>query len=163
MKNTEKIGSPVNGQTRSTIAEGVYFIKDGKPVEDFSKGVEKDRLLVIGKYFRFYLSMKDLGKATYKDAQNRAASLGEGWRCPDSFEGRTIGKMSNEIREKAAKIGAEHFKDKGWFWTNEIYGRLSAARVHFGNGNVYDDYMYDDNSVLALSARDIFDIYRTRF
>lgn len=152
MKNTEKIGSPVNGQTRSTIAKGVYFIKDGKPVEDFSEGVEKDRLLVIGKYCRFYLLMADLGRATYEDAQNKAASLGEGWRCPDSFEGRTIGKMSNEIIEMAAKIGAEHFKDKGWFWTNEVSDRWRACGVYFYNGNVHDNPMPSTSSVLALSA-----------
>lgn len=152
MKNTEKIGSPVNGQPRSTIAEGVYFIKDGKPVEDFSKGVEKDRLLVVGKYCRFYLSMTDLGIANYKEAQNKAASLGEGWRCPDSFEGRTIGKMSKEIREKAAKIGAEHFKEKGWFWTNELFDRWYAAYVSFGDGGVNGDDMDNVNYVFALSA-----------
>ena len=152
MNNTEKIGSPVNGQTRSTIAEGVYFIKDGKPVEDFSEGVEKNRLLVVGKYFRFYLSMKDLGRATFKDAQEKAASLGKGWRCPDSFEGRTIGKMSNEIREKAAKIGAWHFNDKGWFWTNEIFGRWDACSVYFNSGSVIPSSLNLTYYVLALSA-----------
>lgn len=152
MKKTEQIGSPVNGQTRSTIAKGVYFIKDGKPVEDFFKGVEKDRLLVVGKYCRFYLSMADLGKANYEDAQNKAASLGEGWRCPDSFEGRTIGKMSNEIRNKAAKIGAEHFKEKGWFWTNEVFDRWNPCVVGFNYGSVNFSVMDYTNDVLALSA-----------
>lgn len=152
MKNTEKIGSPVNGQTRSTIAEGVYFIKDGKPVEDFSEGVEKDRLLVVGKYCRFYLSMKDLGRATFKDAPGKAAALGEGWRCPDSFEGRTIGKMSKEICEKAAKIGAKRFKRIGWFWTNEVFDRWGACGVYFTNGNVNTNGMLSASYVLALSA-----------
>lgn len=152
MKNTEKIGSPVNGQTRSTIAEGVYFIKDGKPVEDFSKGVEKDRLLVVGKYCRFYLSMKDLGRATFKDAQEKAASLGEGWRCPDSFEGRTIGLASDEIREKAWKLGTTHFGKLYCFWTNEQIDRWFAASVTVLNGSVNGDDMDFDYYVLALSA-----------
>lgn len=131
---------------------GVYFIKDGKPVENLEEGVDKSRLLVVGKYCRFYLSMKDLGRATFKDAREKAAALGEGWRCPDSFEGRTIGKVSKEIREKAAKIGAEHFKEKGWFWTNELFGRCGACYVGFGTGGVGNDYMTNDLYVLALSA-----------
>lgn len=151
MKNTEKIGSPVNGQTRSTIAEGVYFIKDGKPVEDFSRGVEKDRLLVIGRYCRSYLSMADLGKATYKDAQNRAASLGDGWKCPDSFEGRTIGLMSKQIREKAKALGVGVFEKVSWFWTDEVYHRWSACLVDFYDGSVSIDGMSNDGYVLALS------------
>lgn len=138
---------------KSPLAEGVYYIKDGQPVAEYEDGVETDRLLVIGKYCRFYLSMADLGKANYEDAQNKAASLGEGWRCPDSFEGRTIGMMSDEIREKAAEIGAKHFKDKGWFWTNEIFGRWDACYVNFNHGCVYSrDAMNYANSVLALSA-----------
>lgn len=152
MKNTEKIGSPVNGQTRSTIAEGVYFIKDGKPVEDFSKGVEKDCLLVVGKYFRFYLSMKDLGRATFEDAQEKAAALGEGWRCPDSFEGRTIGLASDEIRKKARMLSATHFDKFYWFWTNELIDRWYAAGVRFINGNVSYCGMNGDCYVLALRA-----------
>ena len=152
MKNTEKIGSPVNGQTRSTIAEGVYFIKDGKPVEDFSKGVEKDRLLVVGKYCRFYPSMKDLGRATFKDAQEKAAALGEGWRCPDSFEGRTIGLASDEIREKAWKLGATHFNKLYCFWTNEQIDRWDAAYVNFYNGDVSSRNMGSGSFVLALFA-----------
>lgn len=131
---------------------GVYFIKDGKLVENFSEGVEKDRLLVVGKYCRFYLSMKDLGSATFKDAQEKAAALGEGWRCPDSFEGRTIGKMSKEIREKAAKIGVEHLKEKGWFWTNELFDRWYACDVYFNRGNVSLSHMSTTRNVLALSA-----------
>lgn len=137
---------------KNTIKKGVFFIKDGKPVEDFSESVEKDRLLVIGKYCRFYLSMADLRKATYEDAQNKAASLGEGWRCPDSFEGRTIGKMSKEIREKAAKIGTGHFNNKGWFWTNEVFDRLYACDVYFSDGSVSDNDRYRTLSVLAISA-----------
>lgn len=152
MKNTEKIGSPVNGQTRSTIAKGVYFIKDGKPVEDFSKGVEKDRLLVVGKYCRFYLSMKDLGRATFEGAQEKAASLGEGWRCPDSFEGRTIGLASDEIRKKVRMLGATHFDKLFWFWTNERIDRGSAVNVYFGDGDVYDNDWDLVIYVLALSA-----------
>lgn len=136
----------------NTIKMGVYFIKDGKPVENLEEGVDKSRLLVVGKYCRFYLSMKDLGRATFKDAQEKAESLGEGWRCPDSFEGRTIGKMSDEIREKAAKIGAEHFKDKGWFWTNEVFDRWIACIVYFYDGNVYYSVMDCTRYVLALSA-----------
>lgn len=137
---------------KNTIKKGVFFIKDGKPVEDFSEGVEKDRLLVIGKYCRFYLSMKDLGRANFEDAQEKAAALGEGWRCPDSFEGRTIGMMSDEIREKAAKIGAEHFEKKGWFWTNEVLDRWLACGVSFFDGNVPSDRMDRTYYVLALSA-----------
>lgn len=152
MKKTAQIGSPVNGQTRSTIAKGVYFIKDGKPVEDFSECVEKDRLLVIGKYCRFYLSMADLGKANYKDAQNKAASLGEGWRCPDSFEGRTIGLASDEIREKAGILGATHFDKIYWFWTNERIVSWVAASIYFGHGSVSHGSISSDYYVLALSA-----------
>ena len=137
---------------KSPLEEGVYYIKDGKPVAEYEDGVETDRLLVVGKYCRFYLSMADLGKANYEDAQNKAASLGEGWRCPDSFEGRTIGKMSKEIREKAAKIGAKHFEDIGWFWINEIFDRWHACIVGFGNGRVGDNRMDSTNDVLALSA-----------
>ena len=137
---------------KSPLAEGVYYIKDGQPVAEYEDGVETDRLLVIGKYCRFYLSMADLGKATYEDAQNKAASLGEGWRCPDSFEGRTIGKMSNEIRKKAAKIGAEHFNDKGWLWTNEVFDRWFACGVDFHDGDEGSGNMVSTDSVLALSA-----------
>lgn len=132
--------------------KGVFFIKDGKPVEDFSEGVEKDRLLVIGKYCRFYISMADLGTGRFAEAQKKSESLGEGWRCPDSFEGRTIGMMSDEIREKAAKIGAEHFNEKGWFWTNEVFDRWNACFVHFDDGDVSTDDMYSTGNVLALSA-----------
>ena len=137
---------------KSPLAEGVYYIKNGKPVAEYEDGVETDRLLIIGKYCRFYLSMADLGKANYEDAQNKAASLGEGWRCPDSFEGRTIGKMSDEIREKSTKIGAEHFKDKVFFWTNEVFDRWGACSVDFFDGDVGYDDMDSTGSVLALSA-----------
>lgn len=137
---------------KSPLAEGVYYIKDGKPVAEYEDGVETDRLLIIGKYCRFYLSMADLGKANYEDAQNKAASLGEGWRCPDSFEGRTIGKMSDEIIEKAAKIGAEHFEKKGFFWTNEVFVRWNACYVDFYDGSVYSVAMNGTGGVLALSA-----------
>lgn len=138
--------------SKPQLAEGVYYIKDSQPVAEYEDGVEIDRLLVIGRYCRFYLSMKDLGIANYKEAQNKAASLGEGWRCPDSFEGRTIGKMPKEIREKAAKIGAEHFKEKGWFWTNEVSGRWDACTVYFDLGDVYYLNMLNGSYVLALSA-----------
>lgn len=138
--------------SKPQLAEGVYYIKDSQPVAEYEDGVEIDRLLVIGRYCRFYLSMKDLGIANYKEAQNKAASLGEGWRCPDSFEGRTIGKMPKEIREKAAKIGAEHFKEKGWFWTNEVSDRWDACNVGFNRGSVNNDGMGNVNYVLALSA-----------
>lgn len=152
MKNTEKIGSPVNGQPRSIIAKGVYYIKDGKPVEDFSVCVEKDRLLVVGKYCRFYLSMKDLGRATFEDAQGKAAVLGEGWRCPDSFEGRTIGLASDEIRKKARMLGATHFDKVYWFWTNERTDCFAATLVYFRNGSVHDSEVNFDSHVFALSA-----------
>lgn len=136
----------------NTIKMGVYFIKDGKPVENFSEGVEKDRLLVVGKYCRFYLSMKDLGRATFKDAQEKAAALGEGWRCPDSFEGRTIGLASDEIRKKGRMLGATHLDNIFWFWTNEQIDRWRAAYVRFHRGIVLSNLMRDVNSVLALSA-----------
>ena len=131
---------------------GVYFIKDGKPVENFSEGVEKDRLLVVGKYCRFYLSMKDLGRATFKDAQEKAAALGEGWRCPDSFEGRTIGLASDEIRKKGRMLGATHLDNIFWFWTNEQIDRWLAASVYFYDGRVSNLNMNLDTYVLALSA-----------
>lgn len=137
---------------KSNLAEGVYYIKDGQPVAEYEDGVDTDRLLIIGKYCRFYISMADLGMERFAEAQKKAESLGEGWRCPDSFEGRTIGKMSDEIREKAAKIGAEHFKDKGWFWTNEVFDRWNACSVSFTSGGVYGSSMSSANNVLALSA-----------
>lgn len=137
---------------KSPLAEGVYYIKDGKPVAEYEDGVETDRLLIIGKYCRFYISMADLGTGRFAEAQKKSESLGEGWRCPDSFEGRTIGKMSKEIREKAAKIGAEHFKDKGWFWTNEVFDRWTACCVYFDNGSVNRNDMNYTSDVLALSA-----------
>ena len=131
---------------------GVYFIKDGKPVENFSEGVEKDRLLVVGKHCRFYISMKDLGRAIFKGAQEKAAALGEGWRCPDSFEGRTIGLASDEIKKKAGMLGATHFENLWWFWTNEQIDRWYAADVNFYNGDVSSRYMGSGSFVLALSA-----------
>lgn len=137
---------------KSPLAEGVYYIKDGKPVAEYEDGVETDRLLIIGKYCRFYISMADLGTGSFAEAQKKSESLGEGWRCPDSFEGRTIGKMSDEIREKAAKIGAEHFEKKGWFWTNEVFDRWGACNVSFRYGSVGGSNVSSTYNVLALSA-----------
>ena len=137
---------------KSPLAEGVYYIKDGQPVAEYEAGVETDRLLIIGKYCRFYLSMADLGKATYEYAQNKAASLGEGWRCPDSFEGRTIGLASDEIMKKAGMLGTTHFDELYWFWTNEQIGRWDACVVRFSDGNVSISTMSTTSYVLALSA-----------
>lgn len=138
---------------KKNYKQGVYFVKDGEPVENYEKGVEDSRLLIIGKYCRFFLSTVDLGKENFEMAQVKAASLGDGWKCPDSFQGRTIGLMSKEIRKKAEMLHKDTFEKIEWFWTNEKYDRWTAASVYFRNGRVYNLEMYNYyTSVLALSA-----------
>ena len=141
-----------NKAMTKTLKQGVYFVKDGKPVEKYEESVERDRLLVIGKYCKFYLSMKDLGNADFDEAQKRAASLGSDWQCPDSFQGRTMALLNSEIREKAQLLGAKWIKDVWYIWTNEEFDAVGAWDLAFRDGNL-DWYIRDYGSrVCAVSA-----------
>lgn len=135
-----------------TLKQGVYFVKDGKPVEKYEESVERDRLLVIGKYCKFYLSMKDLGRADFEEAQRRAASLGSSWRCPDSFQGRTMALLNSEIREKARLLGAEWIDDVYFIWTNEVFSAVRAWFFNFRLGILNGGFRNSDYFVCAVSA-----------
>ena len=135
-----------------TLKQGVYFVKDGKPVEKYEESVERDRLLVIGKYCKFYLSMKDLGRADFEEAQRRAASLGSSWQCPDSIQGRTMALLSGEIDEKARILGVGWIEDVYFIWTNEVFSAVWAWGFDFRDGGLFG-YGRDGNGfVCAVSA-----------
>ena len=134
--------------------EGVYYSKNGRPVTRRFSDVDKDRLIIIGKYCRFYLSLTDLGKADFEGAQKNAASIGDGWRCPDSFEGRTIGLMHEEIEKAVNKLEAKFPNDIYWFWTNEYHtsSKYNAWCVDLDGGCVgsYDRVYYYGSVVSVL-------------
>ena len=135
-----------------TLKQGVYFVKDGKPVEKYEESVERDRLLIIGKYCKFYLSVKDLGRADFDEAQRRAASLGSSWQCPDSFQGRTMALLSGEICEKARILGVGWIEDVYFIWTNEMFSAVWAWDLYFRNGDLYWNYRDYNCYVCAVSA-----------
>lgn len=114
--------------------------------------MERDRLLIIGKYCKFYLSVKDLGRADFDEAQRRAASLGSSWQCPDSFQGRTMALLSGEICEKARILGVGWIEDVYFIWTNEMFSAVKAWFLYFRYGNLYWDYRYSYTFVCAVSA-----------
>lgn len=132
---------------------GVYYIKNGKPVKKYTESVNKDILLVIGQYCQFYLHVKTLGIEDFDTAQKKAAELGEGWGCPDKYQGLTIADNSAEIREKTKNLGAD-LNNVSWFWTcnKKEYGFNNTLYENMNFGYCSYRSKYNQYHVLAVSA-----------
>lgn len=109
----------------SNIKEGVYFVKDGKPVEYYMEGVDTDRLLVVGRYCQFYLSLKDYGRKTWDEAM--ATEFEDGYGLPDRFQGLVLAINFRTIIEAARKLDAEFIAIAWWFWTKDDIDDLDIA------------------------------------
>lgn len=102
---------------------------------------------VEGKKLRVSYKQAEL---PFKEAQEFCKENGGGDETVENL--RLLSKYRDQINEQLRDNGRAELS--GWYWSNEESWRYNNCAFVVGtlNGNVYDNYLYYDNYVRAVSA-----------